>query len=296
MSKVNDSSKEGLPFSYKKAFSRNIGWVTQTEQRLLQGKRIAIAGLGGVGGSHLLTLVRLGIGGFNVSDLDCFEIANFNRQVGASTSTLGKTKVEVLVRMARDINPNLEIRCFSEGVQSSNVDDFLGGCDLYVDGLDFFEIDIRRLVFQRCADMKIPAVTAAPVGLGGAMLTFMPGTMTFEQYFRLEGCGRQEQLIRLMAGLTPRMLQASYIADESVVDFEAKRVPSMGAACEICAGMVATQAMKIFLKRGKVKSAPHAIHFDAYRLKLVHTWRPWGNNNPLQRVLIHFLRKRLNRG
>ena len=61
------------PFDYHAAFSRNIGWVTETEQALLRTRRIAIAGLGGVGGSHLLTLTRLGIGRFNIADLDTFD-------------------------------------------------------------------------------------------------------------------------------------------------------------------------------------------------------------------------------
>jgi len=60
-------------FHYATAFSRNIGWITETEQEVLRNKRVAIAGLGGVGGSHLLTLTRLGIGKFNISDLDIFE-------------------------------------------------------------------------------------------------------------------------------------------------------------------------------------------------------------------------------
>ncbi len=57
-------------FDYNLAFSRNIGWVTESEQALLCTKKIAIAGLGGVGGSHLITLSRLGVGKFNISDLD----------------------------------------------------------------------------------------------------------------------------------------------------------------------------------------------------------------------------------
>jgi molybdopterin/thiamine biosynthesis adenylyltransferase len=51
-------------FRYEEAFARNIGWVTEAEQAALRGKRIAIAGAGGVGGVHLLTLARLGVGAF----------------------------------------------------------------------------------------------------------------------------------------------------------------------------------------------------------------------------------------
>jgi len=53
-------------FDYGKAYSRNIGWVTTAEQQTLRQARIAIAGLGGVGGAHLLTLSRLGIANFNI--------------------------------------------------------------------------------------------------------------------------------------------------------------------------------------------------------------------------------------
>lgn len=99
-------------FDYDEAFSRNLGWVTALEQKLLRHKRVAIAGVGGV---HLMTLTRLGIGAFNIADMDVFEQANFNRQAGAMMSTLGKPKVEVMAAMARDINPELELRIFPEG-------------------------------------------------------------------------------------------------------------------------------------------------------------------------------------
>src|SRR5690349_17939081 len=87
-------------FSYDEAFSRNLGWFADYEQQALRGKTVAIAGMGGVGGVHLLTLARLGVANFRIADLDRFEVANFNRQVGATMSTLGRAKVDVLAEMA----------------------------------------------------------------------------------------------------------------------------------------------------------------------------------------------------
>ena len=75
-------------FAYADAFRRNLGWVTVAEQTALRGKRVAIAGLGGVGGAHLLTLTRLGIGAFHIADFVRFELHNFNRQVGANTGSI----------------------------------------------------------------------------------------------------------------------------------------------------------------------------------------------------------------
>ncbi|ALP54881.1 thiamine biosynthesis protein ThiF [Candidatus Tenderia electrophaga] len=280
-------------FDYGTAFSRNIGWLTQAEQSLLRHKRIAIAGLGGVGGSHLLTLTRLGIGNFHLSDFDSFELPNFNRQAGATVSALNQPKADVLTRMARDINPELDIRVFPQGVQQDNVYEFLENVDLYVDGLDFFAVPARRAVFAACTELGIPAVTAAPLGMGTALLNFIPGKMSFEEYFRLEGETEQEQLLRFLLGLSPAMLQGRYLVDPSTVDLANHRGPSTPMACDLCAGAAATQALKILLGRGKVIAAPWGLHFDAYRNKLVRTWRPGGNRNPLQRLGMVIARRRL---
>lgn len=271
-------------FDYSTAFSRNIGWVTSQEQTILRAKRVAIAGLGGVGGSHLLTLSRLGIGAFHLSDFDNFELANFNRQAGASLSSLGQKKADVLTKMARDINPELDIEMFPEGVRSDNIYDFLKGVDLYIDGLDFFAVKARRAVFAACAEQGIPAVTAAPLGMGVALLNFLPGGMSFEEYFLLEGQTEEEQLVRFLIGLSPAMLQGRYLVDPSTVDLTGHRGPSTPMACELCAGVAATQGLKILLGRGKVVAAPWGLHFDAYRNRLARTWRPWGNRNPVQRL------------
>lgn len=283
-----------IPFDYRSAFSRNIGWVTETEQEILKTKRIAIAGTGGVGGSHILTLARLGVGRFNISDFDTFELANFNRQAGASISHVGRAKVEVLAEMALDINPELDVRQFPEGVNDQNLEDFLDSVDLYLDGLDFFAVDARRALFAACAVKGIPAVTAAPLGMGVALLNFLPGKMTFDEYFRLEGQSEDEQLLRFLLGLSPAMLQMPYLVDDTRVDLDAHKGPSTPMACELCAGLAATHVLKILLGRGEVPAAPWGLHFDGYRNKLVTTWRPWGNNNPIQRLGLKIARKRLS--
>ncbi|MGX2038833.1 ThiF family adenylyltransferase [Methylocaldum sp. MU1018] len=281
-----------MNFDYLPAFSRNIGWITREEQQILRTKRIAIAGLGGVGGSHLLTLTRLGIGGFNIADMDTFELANFNRQAGADVKAIGRPKVEVMAAKAREINPTLELRSFSEGVTEANLTAFLDEADLYIDGLDFFALDIRSKVFAACAERGIPAITAAPLGMGVALLNFLPGKMTFEDYFGFENQPENERIVRFLLGLSPAMLQTSYLADPDAVDLALRRGPSTAMACELCAGVAATEALKILLQRGRVFAAPWGIHFDAYRNKLSRTWRPGGNRNPLQRIGLRIARKK----
>ena len=81
---------------YDEAFARHRGLLSAAEQERLRQSRIAIAGLGGVGGVHLATLARLGIGAFHIADPDDFELANFNRQHGANVDTIGRSKAAVM--------------------------------------------------------------------------------------------------------------------------------------------------------------------------------------------------------
>ncbi|WAR45748.1 ThiF family adenylyltransferase [Methylomonas rapida] len=269
-------------FDYQQAFSRNIGWVTQQEQETLRRKKIAIAGLGGVGGSHLLTLTRLGIGAFHIADFDKFELPNFNRQAGATVSHLDRPKTDVLAEMALDINPELQINKFPHGVTMDNLSEFFTGVDVYVDALDFFAFDARERVFAYCAEHGIPAITAAPLGMGTALLNFLPGQMTFEEYFRLQGKSETDKILHFLLGLSPAMLQRGYLVDQGAVDLLNHKGPSTPMACELCAGVAATQALKILLKRGKVLAAPWGLQFDAYTNKMIKTWRPGGNRHPIQ--------------
>lgn len=282
-----------IHFDYHTAFSRNIGWITRQEQDLLKSKRIAIAGLGGVGGSHLLTLTRLGVGAFHIADLDIFELANFNRQAGATLSHLDRSKVDVLAEMALDINPNLDIRRFPLGVNEDNLSEFFTGVDVYVDGLDFFAFKARKAVFAACHELGIPAVTAAPLGMGTALLSFMPGGMSFEDYFQWEGCSETEQALRFLLGLAPSGLHGRYLVDPSSIDLAGKKGPSTNMGCELCAGVTATEVLKILLQRGRVYSAPYAQQFDAYTNCFKRTWLPGGNRNPIQKLKLYFMQKKM---
>jgi len=280
-------------FDYDRAFSRNIGWVTEQEQAILRNKRIAIAGMGGVGGFHLLTLARLGVGKFNIADLDTFEIENFNRQVGASMSSLGQPKVEVLARMARDINPDMDVSIFPNGVNAGNLNGFFRDVDLYIDGLDFFAFKAREEVFAYCAEHGIPAVTVAPLGISAALLNFMPGHMSFEDYFQVAGRPELEKAVRFLVGLAPALLHRHYLADKTRVNLKERRGPSTIMACQLCAGVAASEALKILLKRGRVLAAPHGIQYDGYRNKFAHTWRPGGNRNFINRIAIAIAKQQL---
>jgi tRNA threonylcarbamoyladenosine dehydratase len=283
-------------FDYASAYSRNIGWVTLDEQEKLRHARVAIAGLGGVGGAYAMTLARLGIGQFNLADFDSFEVHNINRQAGAFVSSFGQPKIDVIERLVQDINPEARVRLFPNGVSVENIDEFLNEVDVYVDGLDFFALPIRRLVFTRCRERGIPAITVAPLGMGAAFLYFPPHGMTFEEYFRFEGHDLAEQYARFIAGLSPSMMNLGYLVVPEAVNFKEKRGPSTIMACDLCAGIMGSAVLKVILGRGGLKAVPWGVHFDAYHQKMKSTWRPFGNANPIQWLLLKFIRPKFRGG
>ena len=64
-------------------------------------------------------------------------------------------------------------------------------------------------------------------------------------------------------------------------------------AVQLCSGIEAAQVLKLLLRRGPLVAAPAGLHFDAYRNRLARTWRPGGNDHPLQRLLLSVARRRL---
>jgi len=271
-------------FDYDVAFQRNVGWVSRDEQQALRRKRVAVGGLGGCGGSHVMTLARLGIGGFTLADFDRFELVNFNRQAGAKMSTVGQPKLAVVREMALDINPLLDIRSFPEGVVDGRIDEFLEGTDVYVDAIDAFALEMRRKIHARCRALRIPAVLAVPAGMGAAFLIFMPDGMSLEDWYRFEDVEPSHRMVNFIVGTGPAGLHRSYLVDKSTVNLPTRDFPSTGLACELCAGVAAAQVVKILLGRGKIEAVPHYHHFDAYKCVYKKGRIPGGNRNWLQRV------------
>ena len=283
---------QSAEWSYDEAFCRNRGLISEEEQQRLKTSRVAIAGLGGVGGVHLMTLARLGIGRFTIADPDTFETANINRQYGARTDTRGRSKAEVMAEEARRINPDVELRVFDRAVQPEAVSEFLDGADLFVDGIDFFSIAIRRKLFRQAAANGIYAITAGPMGFGSAWLVFDPAGMSFDEYFDLNDSQSDlEQLIAFAVGVAPGLLHRPYL-DLSQVSLTDRNGPSAGMACQLCSGVAAAEAIKILLNRGGVKPVPHFAQFDAYRGHLKQGRLRWGNRGPMQQLKRAWLRRR----
>ncbi len=303
-----------MSFNYNIAFKRNIGWLTLDEQNILKNTTVAIGGLGGVGGDHAITLARLGVENFNIADFDVFDYSNFNRQAGATVGTVGKSKISVTEKLLLDVNPNIKIKKFAKGITPENIDQFLEGADIYVDSLDVFALDIRRLVFSKCFDNKIPALSAAPMGMGVSFTSFLPEKgHSFDKYFGMRDITPKQiknldgdvvetnmlkveiyidNIVRFLTGMAPTVQQRHYLIENNGVDLFAKDLPSTKMGIDLAAGALCTNVLKILLNRGRVVSAPCVIHYDAYLNNLKKTWCPLGANTPRLLIMRQLMWKR----
>jgi len=271
------------PFSYKTAFCRNLGLISEQEQEELSNSLVVIAGCGGVGGMHAHTLARLGVGRFRLADFDEFSVANFNRQMGANINTVDREKVEVTAEMIRSINPNAEIDLYPQGLQPDNADDFVAGAKIVVDGIDFFALPARRLLFKAAEKAAIPALTAAPLGFSGTLHTFMPGGMNFDDYFQIhDGQETFDSFVNFLLGLAPSGLHVPYM-DLSKVDPSSGRGPSSVIGSQIAGSLIGVEALRIILNRGGIHPAPWYRQVDLYRCKFKLKKLNGGNNNWLQK-------------
>ncbi|WP_051221924.1 ThiF family adenylyltransferase [Neptunomonas japonica] len=271
---------------YETAVCRNLGLVNPDEQQKLLSSRVAVAGLGGLGGINLLTLVRMGIGAFNIADLDEFSAANSNRQIGATSSTVDRKKTEVLAEMAKDIHPSLSMEVFNEGVQPENVHAFLKDVDVVIDSIDFFQMEARRLLHKTARELKIPVVFSAPLGFSGTLHIFTADSMSFDEYFDIDDeMDNYNKLVAFAVGLCPRGTHWKYM-DSSKVDLTSQSGPSLSSACNIASGLLTTEALCLLLNRDErqVKAAPHYTQFDPYRRIYRTGYLRFGNRGPIQKL------------
>ena len=143
--------------------SRTAALLGEEAMVRLQSARVAVFGVGGVGGYVCEALVRSGIGTLDVFDKDDVSVTNLNRQIIALRSTVGQDKVSVLAARMRDINPDVVINEHKVFYLPENADDFdLSQYDYVVDAVDTVAAKIELAV--RCEQLNVPLIAAMGAG------------------------------------------------------------------------------------------------------------------------------------
>jgi molybdopterin/thiamine biosynthesis adenylyltransferase len=149
-----------------------LGVISPSEQIKLLQSKVAIIGVGGLGGTVLELLARIGTGKLIIADKDMIGDSNLNRQILSTETNLGQNKAEVAVRRVKEINSSIEITGHSVFIDSDNVKKIIEGAEVVVDALD--NLPVRFILQQACRELNIPLVHGAIAGFNGQLTTIFP--------------------------------------------------------------------------------------------------------------------------
>lgn len=151
-------------------FSRTELILQEEGMERLAAARVAVFGIGGVGGHVVEALARAGVGSFWLFDNDTISLTNLNRQIVALHSTIGRQKTEVMRERILDINPMAYVECFPVFYLPENAGQFdLTQCDYIVDALDTVSAKLELVV--RAKEAGIPVISS--MGTGNKLNPFL---------------------------------------------------------------------------------------------------------------------------
>ena len=148
----------------------------------LKDARVAVFGIGGVGGHLAEALARAGVGAIDLYDSDCVSLSNINRQIVALRSTLGRKKTEVMRERILDINPECAVHTYNVFYLPENANDYpLDGYTYIADAIDTVSAKIELAV--RAGAVGVPIISAM-----GAGNRTDPGRFSVTDLFSTAGC------------------------------------------------------------------------------------------------------------
>lgn len=166
----------------KEQFERTAGMIGEAAVTRLQNARVAVFGIGGVGGYAVEALVRAGVGALDLVDRDTVSESNINRQIIALHSTVGLAKAEVAASRARDINPDVKITVHNTFFLPENADAFdFSQYDYVVDAVD--TVSAKMELVRRANKAGVPIISA--MGTGNKL---DPTAFRVTDIYKTEGC------------------------------------------------------------------------------------------------------------
>lgn len=147
----------------KEEYLRTAALIGEDNVKKLQGSRVIVFGLGGVGSYTVEALARAGVGALTLVDGDTVALSNINRQLYALRSTVGRLKTEIARERVLDIDPDCEVTAVAEYVTPESIGDFFSGhYDFCVDAID--DVKAKTAIAVKCAAENIPLIAAMGTG------------------------------------------------------------------------------------------------------------------------------------
>jgi len=144
-------------------FSREEALLGAEKLKILNNSKVAIFGVGGVGGYVAEALARAGVGAIDVIDKDVINLSNINRQIYALSSTVGKFKVEVAKERIKDIFPDCKVNAYKTFFLPENADEFdFSAYDYVIDAVD--TVAAKLCIAEKAQKVGVKVISAMGAG------------------------------------------------------------------------------------------------------------------------------------
>lgn len=205
----------------------NLDFLERTEALLGEEKlnklinsKIAIFGVGGVGGSCVEVLIRSGVSTIMVVDFDTVDITNLNRQVITNIHNVGNFKVDVIKERILSINPEANVIAKNEKVTEENIEDFnLSEFDYVIDAID--DVKGKVAIIKYCKDNNINIISAM-----GAGKRKDPLKLKVSDINKTQGCPLARKMRKKLKDEGIKKLKVVY-SDEKPIDTNKNVIPSI---------------------------------------------------------------------
>lgn len=207
-------------------FSRTEILIGKDGVEKLQKAKVAIFGIGGVGSYVVEGLARAGIGRFILVDKDEVDITNLNRQIIATTKTIGKSKVEIAKERILEINPEAKVKILQEFFMPENPEIFDKSVDYVVDCVDTVTAKIELVV--RCEKQNIPIISS--MGTGNKL---NPTQFEISDIYNTSVCPLAKVMRKELKARNIKHLKVVYSKEEPI---KKSQIPRKYFICAVCGG------------------------------------------------------------
>ena len=195
-------------------FSRTELLLGKGAMDKLKNSRVAVFGVGGVGGYAVEALARSGVGELDLIDNDTVSVTNINRQIIALHSTIGRSKVRVAAERVRDINPEIRVNCHECFFLPETADRFdFSQYDYVIDAIDTVSGKIEIILRAQAAD--VPVISA--MGAGNKL---DPGRFEVADIYETKVCPLARAMRNLLKKKGVKKLKVVYSREEALKPLE----------------------------------------------------------------------------
>jgi len=176
----------------------------------LSKARVAVFGIGGVGGHACEALARCGVGELHLFDNDRVSVSNINRQIVALHSTVGRYKTHVMKERIEDINPLARVVTYEAFYLPENADEYdLSQYDFVIDAIDTVSAKLELAV--RCSNLSVPIVSC--MGTGNKL---RPDMLEIEDIYKTSVCPLARVMRRELKARGIKKLPVLYSKEEPI--------------------------------------------------------------------------------